>query len=104
MPCYGLNELGESGPCLGTVWADTDNPVYYIEINEMWDHERNDVYKALARETFLIRIWYFFISGYPSPRGGVLTGTPRHSSGHSLPTSNAEHGHTVDGWAEGWTQ
>ena len=24
-----------SGPCLGTVWADTDNPVYQIEINEI---------------------------------------------------------------------
>ena len=29
-----LNEYGESGPCLGTVWADTDNPVYRIEMND----------------------------------------------------------------------
>jgi len=28
------SEYGSSGPCLGTVWADTDNPVYSIEINE----------------------------------------------------------------------
>ena len=33
-PLTSLNEYGESGPCLGTVWADTENPVYQIEINE----------------------------------------------------------------------
>ena len=27
--------VGRSNPCLGTVRADTDNPVYQIEINEM---------------------------------------------------------------------
>ena len=34
-----LNEYGEPGPCLGTVWADTDNPVYKIEINEISSRE-----------------------------------------------------------------
>ena len=29
-----LNEYDEPGPCLGTVWADTDNPVYKIEMND----------------------------------------------------------------------
>ena len=27
------NEYGDPRPCLGTVWAETDNPVYHIEIN-----------------------------------------------------------------------
>ena len=30
-----LNEYDNPGPCLGTAWADTDNPVYEIEINEI---------------------------------------------------------------------
>ena len=28
------NQYGDPGSCLGTVWADTDNPVYHIEIDE----------------------------------------------------------------------
>ena len=30
-------EQGSTDPCWGMVCADTDNPVYYIEINEIND-------------------------------------------------------------------
>ena len=31
------SEYGRSGPCLGVAWADTDDPVYQVEINEVND-------------------------------------------------------------------
>ena len=33
--CTSLIEYNDPGPGLLTVWADTDSPVYYIEINEI---------------------------------------------------------------------
>ena len=45
----GLNEYGNPGPCLGTAWADTDNPVYQIEINEInasWSRRLDDRHHA----------------------------------------------------------
>ena len=33
--CIGLNEYGWSVPCFEMAWADTDNPVYLFEINEI---------------------------------------------------------------------
>ena len=34
-PMHEESEHGCSGPCLGTVWVGTDNPVYSIEIHEI---------------------------------------------------------------------